>query len=881
MLRTGDSFDRYQIESLLGEGGMGVIYRAHDPKLRRSVALKLVRFEPGEEPSRQEQRLFREARVAAGLHHPNTVAIFDVGSVAGQPFIAMELVEGTQLVDLLGDATIPLPNRIDWLADIARALAAAHRAGLVHRDVKPDNVMLRDDGVVKVLDFGIARRVQSDIDPDASTIDLRVHRTFATGTPMYMAPEHLVLEPVDGRSDQFSWGVLAYELLLGAHPWSGRDGDALTLARTILDYQPPPPASCDQNIPAHVSAAVMRAISKDPDARFPTMDALLAELSPDSKKSWVPPARSGGPVSLAPSTASAQAALAPGPPPRPTTSQSLYATTQASRGLRPRGKKILLALAALAVVGTGGVLVGKWLLGSNPTGEGPTAARPSPAAATYEEALEAMRRGRPYRPLLERALEQDESFAAAHMWLALERFSWQPTEARRHFKAARDHFDRLEDRDRALYEVFEPVISRDPAEPPEMLRRAETFVGRFPRDADIAFVYARALAELPAADLAKIVVALDQVLALDPRYVPALHFKAEFLGYMGRMAEAEAAAQTCIDVSADAMACQRIQALFDEEAGRCERVLESAKKRIAIDPDEPRAYGLKASALVALGKPEAARDALDLEWSRVPAAEAAYGRPLDEARLAVVGGDFEAALALLDQVAKSAAGKSDEWEHAQPLLLRIGILRETDRIADAAAAARSFAERREGLVPDPRSEDFAIARDPSPMLARVARLAGEIDTTELLGRRAAWLAAWAKRGGPWLKGLVWVKSLDFVATPDEARAVLDEPGVLDALPTYAPLMPIEARVGHVLSLAGRGRDALPHLEHAVVDCRMLAHPIEQITAWLELGKAREDAGDEKGACSAYGEVTSRWSKMPSISARDAAKRKRALGCTER
>ena len=228
-LPRGSLFNRYRIEEAIGEGGMGRVYRAFDTRLGRMVSLKVLRASDNAE---HDARLQREARAAAALNHPNAVSIFDVGeSVLGDErvrFIAMELIDGRDLRSLSLDPNVPSIQRIRWLADVARALAAAHRAGLVHRDVKPENAMVRSDGVVKVLDFGLARRLTpgdegepAAASPRAATQPLATvtERGIVVGTPVYMSPEQLRGDAVDGRADQFAWAVMAYELLAGRLPW--------------------------------------------------------------------------------------------------------------------------------------------------------------------------------------------------------------------------------------------------------------------------------------------------------------------------------------------------------------------------------------------------------------------------------------------------------------------------------------------------------------------------------------------------------------------------------------------------------------------------------------------------------------------------------------
>jgi eukaryotic-like serine/threonine-protein kinase len=282
MLKPGDTFERYTVEAPLGEGGMGCVYRAHDARLGRRVALKVI-SEGGVEGADSDAhvRLLREARAAAALDHPNAVAIFDVGEHEGAPYIVMELVEGQTLRGAVGDASVPVATRVAQLADVARALAGAHKRGLVHRDIKPENVMVRDDGMVKVLDFGIARRAGGSIDPHAITqtpaLPTLTVDGVKLGTPVYMAPEQIRGDPLDGRADQFSWGVLAYELLAGRLPWRG-SSDALAVMASVLT-DPVSRAPLDQAaVPRGVQEVVLRALAKRPEERFPSMDDVVRAL---------------------------------------------------------------------------------------------------------------------------------------------------------------------------------------------------------------------------------------------------------------------------------------------------------------------------------------------------------------------------------------------------------------------------------------------------------------------------------------------------------------------------------------------------------------------------------------------------------------------------
>jgi serine/threonine-protein kinase len=291
MLKPGSSFERYTIDALIGQGGMGCVYRAHDPRLERSVAIKVI-SDGGVSPE-STSRLLREARGAAALDHPNAVAIFDVGEAEGTPYIVMELVDGQTLRGAVGQATVPTDLKVGWLVDVARALAAAHRKGLVHRDVKPENVMVRADGVVKVLDFGIARRTAADVDPTAATSQALPTLTAEgsrLGTPLYMAPEQIRGDGLDGRADQFSWGVLAYELLGGRPPWRG-GADALAIAASILTDDPAEAVLSAAGVPARVRAVVLRALSKRPAFRFASMDDVVRALEAAARGEEAPAVR--------------------------------------------------------------------------------------------------------------------------------------------------------------------------------------------------------------------------------------------------------------------------------------------------------------------------------------------------------------------------------------------------------------------------------------------------------------------------------------------------------------------------------------------------------------------------------------------------------------
>ena len=267
-LHPGAVFGRYTIDSELGRGGMGRVILATDGVLHRKVALKILL--PGlHEKEEVVARFFREARLAAQLTHPNTVHVYDLGEVAGHPFIAMEYVDGTPLTKYLGDSYIPAERRMRWLVDVARGLGAAHARGLLHRDMKPANVMVSKDGIAKVVDFGLAKKEVPSAEVRAT---FQTATGFVIGTPAYMAPEQLdPTETIDARADQFAWALTAYALMLGRNL---RKEDPLLFG--------PIPLLSDQvpGVSRRAAEIVLRALSNDREMRFPSMDALVAELEP-------------------------------------------------------------------------------------------------------------------------------------------------------------------------------------------------------------------------------------------------------------------------------------------------------------------------------------------------------------------------------------------------------------------------------------------------------------------------------------------------------------------------------------------------------------------------------------------------------------------------
>jgi predicted ATPase len=278
-LPPGTRLGPHEILAPLGAGGMGEVYRARDTRLGREVAIKILPAALASNADRL-QRLEHEARSASALNHPNIVTIYEVGQADSIFYIAMELVEGASLRDLVLAGPLPLRRLLSIAAQITDGLAKAHGAGIVHRDLKPENVMVSNDGFVKILDFGLAKLVpvRSESASDLSTSDHEeIDASGIAGTVGYMSPEQASGKPLDFRSDQFSLGAVLYELATGARAFR-RDSPVQTLA-AILEDDPEPIASLNARLPAPFCWIVDRCLSKDPDERYASTRDLARDLA--------------------------------------------------------------------------------------------------------------------------------------------------------------------------------------------------------------------------------------------------------------------------------------------------------------------------------------------------------------------------------------------------------------------------------------------------------------------------------------------------------------------------------------------------------------------------------------------------------------------------
>jgi serine/threonine-protein kinase len=260
---------RYRIVGELGRGAMGVVYRAIDPLLERLVAIKTINLaEAGDNAAEFDARFQQEAKAAGRLAHPNVITVYDAGRAGDVAFMAMELLEGRDLRGLMaGRPRLPVAEAIGIAAQVADGLAYAHERGVVHRDIKPGNIMILASGLAKIMDFGIARMRASEV---------RTRTGVLLGSPKYMSPEQVLGQGADGRSDIFSLGVVLYEMLAGAAPFCG--DTVSNLMFQIATASPPAPSRINAEVPPMLDLIVAKALTKKSEERYQSAAELAADL---------------------------------------------------------------------------------------------------------------------------------------------------------------------------------------------------------------------------------------------------------------------------------------------------------------------------------------------------------------------------------------------------------------------------------------------------------------------------------------------------------------------------------------------------------------------------------------------------------------------------
>ena len=269
-----EKFGRFKVIEEIGRGAMGVVYRAHDSALGRTVAIKTIALTgSAAERDMHEARFLQEARAAGSISHPSIITIYDVGREGDIAFIAMELLEGRDLRDMIREVSLMPTRSVAIAAAVAEGLAYAHERGIVHRDIKPGNIMVLPDGRVKIMDFGIARLREPTVKTQTGVL---------LGSPQYMSPEQIVGQPFDHRADIFSLGLVLYEMLTGAKPFQGEDIPELMFK--VANMPATPPSHIAPDLPPVIDYIVARALKKKADERYQSAAEFAKDLREAAKE---------------------------------------------------------------------------------------------------------------------------------------------------------------------------------------------------------------------------------------------------------------------------------------------------------------------------------------------------------------------------------------------------------------------------------------------------------------------------------------------------------------------------------------------------------------------------------------------------------------------
>ncbi|WP_394832989.1 protein kinase [Pendulispora rubella] len=639
-LEEGSVFNgRYHIERWLGQGGMGEVYRAADGTFQRPVAIKVVRVDASAEGGDHEQakrRLLNESRMVATLKHPNIVEIYDAGECDGLPYLALELCgDGGNLRSAM-KTEASQEERLQWLSQIAEALAYAHEHGIVHRDVKPENVLLTDDKRVKVADFGIAKALRTERLQDDTTFGI-------VGTPRYMAPEQLLGHRLDARADQYAWGVMAYEVLTGVHP----------RMRDLASFQKGDSVVTGASLPPYLRRVLQRATANDPCARYPNFRKLLAELHRPPcivARRWL---------------AAGVAVLA--------AAGALCSMGARMKGGGPTSTQPPIASAVAQVA---------------------AAAPKSEAEGLLEQGIQFWADGSSMRAraLFTRAAQLEPNNGRAHLLSLAVSASINPglqDDASVAF-ALRGQFAPSE---ATLLQALNPLVEHPP-DVATSTQRIEELASTYPDDPVVRL--ARAQHYVRSRETHR---ALNFAASLGNNST-AFWLGARAQLQLGDVAEARSLLEQCIASSPSAMDCLTWLTFLEAADGRCERSEETARKLIAKDSSNPFPYYSLANAVFGRTKStEAARGILQARLEHTSPSKRPALQATLEFDLHVYDGDFTGADRELG-VRQSSTTSSDANFRGMPLIYRVEMELELGRLQEARRAAREFVYRSEAWIPN-------------------------------------------------------------------------------------------------------------------------------------------------------------------------------------
>ena len=883
---------RYRIERLLARGGMGVVYIAEHLETEQRVALKVLL--PDVSTSAEAMDRFRlEARVFARLASDHIVRVVDAGvdETRHVAYIAMDLLEGETLHVMVerrgpldGDSVATL------LAQTATALDRAHAyvdkdgtlRPIVHRDLKPENIFVTksENGAlyVKVLDFGIAKIASATA--QAST-ELR-------GTPQYMAFEQVEGEEVTPRTDVAALGLIAFYCSTGKSYWKTANDPGALLVTVVRE--------------------ILGGTSVGASARAKEL-GVARELSP-AFDDWFARCTARVPAERFASAGAAARALgsALGAAPHASTLRAERAAPSARSPERPRvaivaGVVVAIAAAAFAAAKWSHAPEAPATLSSTASSREPSSsaaprvtrtidlplpASDNPAAITaYKEGVQAHRDGASATMLTSftRAATLDPTMGAA--WLRLlAMFPPQgpPSEARELYRKAAQNRARLDQRDAQLLDALEPTVLRDPPDFAESAARMAKLAELYPRDVGILTSLWRT--QLFALDYEGSRASADRALALDPASANLWAAKGFAIVQLGDVRGAEEAWAHGLRVFSGCTNCNDGPAWLAVTAGDCARVEDLGRQIIRTEPQSADGYFDFAWGLADQGRARAlVLEALNQAFARLPDLSRGVARATGLLKLEVLYGDFAAADRAAGDLERRIASGSDEMDHAELALARIGLAEEAGQSARAAEIAKDFLARRDAWTPYPIFDELPLVFDPVPRLLAIEARVALVTKAASRDGRTRWIEAWRAKMHAKKSGYLWLYAYAVPAvTSDDARAALDARDSFPPLPLpvkFTWVAPVyEAHVGKTLLLAGRAAEAIEPLARSAASCDGLMYPFEKVRAHLWLGQAREATGDTTGACAAYARVVSQWgaAMTRSVTARTARDRAAALRC---
>jgi serine/threonine-protein kinase len=817
-MEGGTTLGPYVLRERIGGGGMGEVYRATDPRLSRDVAVKLMR------EGANLKRFEDEARAAAQLNHPNIIAVLDVGTHEGIPYLVTELLEGETLRERL-QRPFAASEVVEAARQLSSGMAAAHARGIVHRDLKPENVFVTKDGRLKILDFGIARLESAAHDGTQTATGTVV------GTIGYMAPEQVRGLPADARADLFAFGCILYELLGGRRAFQG--ATSVETGYAILNA---PPAPLPQSTPAHLERLVRACLEKDRERRPPSADAVLAALS-GSEVRPPAPASSGGAWKVALGAALTLAVVA------------VLAT-------RRQETPAPLPVVVPREVPDAGAAPGLSML------DIPLPKTSSPEAlALYRKGLQELHDASIAEglKLLQQALALDPMFGAAHARRCLWGFSGDCFEARRLRST-------LSPRDAALIDALAPHREHEPYNPDAGAAAEAAVLREFPNDAEAAIVTCFHHGAQTPIERAQALALCNRALELDPTFAAVYWQRGLNLAQGLSEDERRKQFEQCLVVAPHSGACLRCLGGMAAVRGDCEAFARFAHQVVGIDKAGEYLQEPAFDSRMATGATRDELDAMLAQWPEL------RGRSNDnrlsgDALLAVHFGQFDKVRLdggsdLRDQVALSQLEEERGDTRALTAQWRQFL------------AARGTALVRKDVLDDTYDGE---------MLALALRhgLATRAEVDDLI---AGWVRELAPLDPEVAASYRQALRLAVAASPAEARDALEgmsETTLVDTFNERWNSATRRFRIGHALVLSGDVDKALPWLNRAAHIC--FSHrgdPFAQMRARLEFGQALEQKGDAKGACAAYGLITAQWGKATprSVTAEQAKQRMKALRC---